>query len=428
MKHNITFILEKRKGLDGSPITEKVPLFADIRFAGSRIYYFTGFRIDVRNFDAEKQEAKRNSTGYEGKLKVQYNVINKRMTLIRAAMIELFDITSIAPDKKSIVARLDETCLKKKRVDISEAPEEISFFGLFEKYIRDTKLSEGRKRHHKSTLNHWKNFEKKQGFTITFENMNTDTLVAFEKFLLADKESPRGMNTLHAIFASTRAFWNYAIREFESKGIILHNPFKNYSIPAEVYGVPIYISKEERDMLFNAEIKVEKLARVRDIFIFQCLTGPRVGDLCKLTKANIIDGILSYIPRKTKDDKPVAVTVPLGKKAIEILSRYNIPDGRILPFISAVKYNKYLKELFEVVGLTRAVTRLNPISRQEEQVRLCDIASSHMGRRTFAGNLYSLVKDDVIGSMTGHVPGSKSFSRYHSVAPELQKQAITMID
>ena len=95
----------------------------------------------------------------------------------------------------------------------------------------------------------------------------------------------------------------------------------------------------------------EKLERVRDMFVFQCLVGTRVGDLCKLTKDNIHNGSLSYIQSKTKDDKPVTVTVPLHPNAVEIISRYDIPDGKLLPYISGQKYNVYLKELFAKVGL-----------------------------------------------------------------------------
>ena len=34
----------------------------------------------------------------------------------------------------------------------------------------------------------------------------------------------------------------------------------------------------------------------RDIFVFQCFIGCRVGDLMKMTKANIINGAIEYVP------------------------------------------------------------------------------------------------------------------------------------
>jgi hypothetical protein len=53
-----------------------------------------------------------------------------------------------------------------------------------------------------------------------------------------------------------------------------------------------------------------------------------------LTKSNIINGSIEYIPRKTKDELPIVVRVPLAAKAKAILDKYDIPDGSLLPFIS----------------------------------------------------------------------------------------------
>lgn len=43
---------------------------------------------------------------------------------------------------------------------------------------------------------------------------------------------------------------------------------------------------------------VLKLENQRDIFIFQSLIGCRVGDLYKMTKDNVINNAIEYIPRK----------------------------------------------------------------------------------------------------------------------------------
>ena len=426
MKHTLTFSPEKRKDKNGQLIQTNVPIFADIRFSGTRIFYFTGYRIDVNwdnkekskwNFDA--QQVRKNSSAMEGKESVLYTIVNQRLTRIEDKLNELF---KGVPDKRTIIDELDKACLK------SDAPKSevklLDFYAMWDKYAEESKFSYGRIKHIKSAKNHWKKFDKR----LKFKDFNSETLKSFEKFLLTDKKHPRGINTAHAIIKLTRAFWNYSKQDFLEKGITLHYPFENYDIPTEVYTRPIYITKEERDILYNFKPDTESLAKVRDIFVFQCLVGARVGDLCKLTTANVSNGILSYIPRKTKDDKPVVVTVPLSPKALEILSRYDLPDDRLLPFISDQKYNKYLKELFEKAKITRTITRLNPTTRKEEQVRICDIASSHMARRAFIGNLYGKVDSGIISSMSGHIQGSKAFTRYYDVSSELQQQAISLID
>lgn len=436
MKYNVKIAPERRKDKTGQIRIEDVPLFADIRFGGIRLFYFTGYRIDVEKFDTSTQRMKKNSTGREGSRKVQYNEINDRLNRIAAALTLHFQNRD-STTRQEVVDALDATIKKGKRpVPLLEKTD---FFSMFEHYINVTNVSAIRKRNIQSIVNHWKAYEADRNITISFEAITPDLLRDFERYLKAGspqyksrKEGgtpPKGINTVHKTLAMTRAFMNFARVELKRQGIDVKYPFGQGGdqIPGEIYGTPIYITSEERDKLFNAELSSDRLQRVRDIFVFQCLIGARVGDLCKLTKANIQDGAITYIPRKTKDGKPVNITIPLHPKAMEIIDRYNIPDGSLLPFITDQRYNDYLKELFREVGINRIVTRRNPTTGQEEQVKICDIASSHMARRTFVGNLYGKVDNGIIGSMTGHTPGSKAFSRYYDVSKDLQKDAISKL-
>ena len=430
MKYNVKFILEQRKDKKGVPdssgelplIVKKVPIFADIRYSGTRIYYFIGYRLDAANFDIVEQEARKNTSGYEGNKRIQYNEINKRIRKIKAELELFFADKSAVPDKVSITHLLDESCKK----SIKAEAQVLDFFELFEKYLGIINISEGRKRHFKTVKNHWKSFEKDRKKPITFTNFSIDTLRDFERYLATNKEKPKGRNTLHSILKMSRSFWSFAQTEMKSKGVLLPDLFgkDGYKIPAEVYGRPIYITDEERDLIYAANLEEDRLKWVRDIFIFQCHVGARVGDLFQFTKANVNNGVLSYIARKTKDHKPVSISIPLTDVAKEILSRYDLPDGKLLPFRSTIKYNEYLKDLFEKVGLTRIVTRPNPTTREPENVRICDIASSHMARRTFIGNKYGKISDGVITSMTGHVSDSRSLTRYYDVSDELKRKAL----
>ena len=53
---------------------------------------------------------------------------------------------------------------------------------------------------------------------------------------------------------------------------------------------------------------------------------------------------------------------------------------------------------------------------------LYEIASSHLARRTFVGNLYKQVKDpNLVGALSGHKEGSRAFARYREIDEELKK-------
>lgn len=439
MKHNVIIQIDTFRKKAGVFQETNLPINAKITFAGDRLNYFTGYRIDKINFDPkpgiENMYARKNTKGLEGKRVVPYSDINSRLKLIKATLTTLFAPLNVPPAKEVIIKTLDQACTKIEQVPADSS--ELAFLPMFQHYVNNSRLSKDRKKHAFSTINHWQRFADKKKLSLTFENISPDTLRAFEKFLLSEKvevkgtkekKPARGLNTLHSIFAITRTFYNHARKELAKQGVIIQYPFDVYKVPAEVYGTPIFLSLEERDFLFNFKVESDRLAQVRDVFIFQCSTGARIGDMIRWTKSNIRNNTLSYIARKTKEGHPVTVTVPLTAKAIDILSRYDMPDNRLLPFISEQKYNDYLKELFALAGLNRIVTRQHPTTREQENVKLCDIASSHIARRTFVGNMFGKKDSAIIASMSGHVANSKAFTRYYNISEDLQRSAIEAIE
>ena len=65
----------------------------------------------------------------------------------------------------------------------------------------------------------------------------------------------------------------------------------------------------------------------------------------------------------------------------------------------------------------------------EEKRPLNEIASSHLARRTFIGNLYKKVKDpNLVGSLSGHKEGSKAFARYRDIDEDMKKELVNLLD
>lgn len=435
MKHSVKISPERRKDKSGNLITTNVPIFADIKFSGNRLFYFTGYRVDTTKFNTEAQEVKKNASGREGSRIVSYSDMNRRFKAIKAAL-ELHFQSVSSSEKKEVVQILDDICYKSEQ---NKQDPETDFFVMFEKYIHDAEISDVRKRNIRTTLKHWRKYVKARRIDLQYKDIDLNLLNDFAGYIKKESTrpkaynskieilSPKSRNSVHKNMTITRAFWNYLRKTLKEKGLTLPELFgrNGYQLPGEVYGTPIYISNKERNILFCAELSSERLERVRDLFVFQCFVGMGVGDFVKLTKNNLQGNTITYIRQKTKKDRPETINIPLHPQAIEILKKYDLPDGRLLPFICDQRYNVYLKELFREVGLTRIVTRLNPHTEEPEQVRLCDIVSSHMARKTFAGNLYGKVDRSIITSMTGHSPNSKAFTRYYDVNKELQEQAIS---
>lgn len=289
---------------------------------------------------------------------------------------------------------------------------------------------------------------------LDFEMFTTDILEDYERFLRNEPEIfdkyprifeqypaetrkarksrrpfPKGDNTIINIFACLRTFFHWAIEE----GLTTNNPFVKYKgKTTEHYGTPYYITLEERDRIADFDLSANKsLAVQRDIFIFHCCIGCRISDLMRLTPANIINDAVEYIASKTKGERPNVIRVPLTQRAKDILDRYKGEDseGRILPFISSQKYNVAIKKIFKECGITRIVTILNPTTGEEEQRPINEIASSHLARRTFVGNLYKKVKDpNLVGALSGHKEGSRAFSRYRDIDDDMKKELIGLME
>jgi len=245
----------------------------------------------------------------------------------------------------------------------------------------------------------------------------------------------RGENTVVKLMKKFKTFFKW----LNEHSYTDNRPFEGLTLGSEIYGLPIYISIEERNHIadFNLSARPE-LEVQRDIFIFQCLVGCRVGDLMRLTQANVVYAkstnhwILTYIPHKTKDEKrQVNPRIPLSKRALNLIEKYkgSDPEGRLFPFISSDKYNEAIKKVFNVCGITRNVVVRNAKTGESEIKPISELASSHMARRTFAGVAYKKVKDpNVVAKMTGHVEGSKAFCRYRDIDDDMLKEVIDLIE
>lgn len=423
----------------------------DFTFGGKRLRFFTGYRIDADKWiDTKKtdpdtgelihiQQVKKNAYNKSGE---SYSEINKRLLLLKTTITKVYEEAVILGKTITVDSLRDDLrkALNEEKNPTEEVP--MDFFSVYQRYIDTLDVTPGRKKQIAAGRNHvqrYVNYTLKKK-SLEFDDITPGWLEKYWAYVMNDtqdneaykdlktKYKPRKkcQNSAIGVLRRLRAFLNWAALP-QNGGLVKVNPFNVFTLPAEQYGRPIYLTKEERDHLYEVEINNPRLERVRDIFVFQCLTGCRVGDLIKLKRDNIANGAIEYIPTKTKALRPTVVRVPLCDKALKILAKYDLPDGSLLPFITDQRYNEYIKELFklEEVGLNRLVTRLNPMTLEEEQVPLSEIATSHMARRTFVGTLHKQnVKNEIIASMSGHSKNSRAFSRYYDIDEATQNEVV----
>lgn len=371
-------------------------------------------------------------------------------------VIPLCNVEAIDITQSFIEIELD----KKRHPEKYAIAERKTFFELMNLYLQKRKLSEVRDTNFRVLVRALMRYElfvqqaEDKSFRLELNTLNKDIIEDIESFLRNEytlyeeypeiykqipaivnpqrrttKPQPRGNNTICALFNKLRAFINWCIKE----GEIQNNPFAGYDgTTTEKYGTPFYLTLDERNQIADFDLSQHPhLAIQRDIFIFQCLVGCRVSDLLKMKDANIMNDAIEYIPHKTKDERPVIVRVPLNERAKVLVSRYKGIDikNRLFPFISAQKYNDDIKDILRICDITRSVTILNPTTGKEEKRPINEVASSHMARRTFVGNLYKKVKDpNLVGSLSGHKEGSKAFARYREIDDDIKKELVNMIE
>lgn len=356
-------------------------------------------------------------------------------------------------DKKSFTKQWAQEVVMRyqfpeKYSQVKEEVKNNSLIVRYNEFLEKHKLSEWRIRGNRVVLRALQRFEIYKGYSLTLDNLTPDILQEFEIFLktehalwnnadyqkvyklFPEKRQPlqRGGNTISGIFTKLRTMVLWHI----NRNNTTNNPFSRggYKIEECKYGTPIYITIEERNRIYRTDFSNSpRLALYRDIFVFQCLVGCRVGDLFSFRKSNIINGALQYIPSKTMNDRAKTLLVPLNETAKEILSKYESEEERLFPYTYEQDYNKAIKEIFLAAGITRKVVIVNPTTGEEEIRPINEIASSHLARRTFVGNLYKKVKDpNLVGALSGHKEGSKAFARYREIDNDMKKELVSLLD
>lgn len=320
------------------------------------------------------------------------------------------------------------------------------------RYIAENTLADDSYKHHLGNIDKISRYERfqhevlhRRGFKLCIDTITADDLREFKSWLQEEHnlagqyplfykdvekqkyEQIRSENSITGYFYRIRTVVKWCIK----RGLTRNNPFDQYQITQPMYGDPFYLTLEERDRVYYADLSSLGATHpvYRDIFMFQCLIGCRVSDLNRLAKANVVDGCVEYIPQKTKMEHANTVRVPLNQKALDILERYKDLEDALLPRFSHFSYNKKIKEILKYVGIDRMVRVLDPKTREDVARPLYEVATTHMARKTFIGNLYKQVKDpNLIASMSGHSEGSRAFVRYRKIDDDMKKELVNLLD
>ncbi len=159
-------------------------------------------------------------------------------------------------------------------------------------------------------------------------------------------------NTIVKYFNNLKTILNYGIK----MDIVDKNPFNKYDGKISVSDAT-FLTVEELQRIEQKTFTIERLDKVKDIFLFSCYTGYAPVDACKLTSENVItDADKTSWIITTRQKTGTRSNVPVLPPVLRIIEKYKSKENTLIPSISNQKMNAYLKEIADLVGITKNLT------------------------------------------------------------------------
>lgn len=305
----LTFVYDRRgRGSRTNPAVVELSVYAD----GKRKYISTGVKLFPREW----------SDGEVRACHKDYKELNEQLHAFRSKALLL--INKMLKD-----GNLDLNALPSMMMDEMTQQETFTEY-CRERYALTRKgLRNGTQKHYKVFFTFMEEWNK----IVYFSDLTERNIMKMDEELERRglKESSR-----YNYHKKLKMFIRLAIED----GLIKRNPYSRVCIGrGEDNGIERTLTPEEFKAFETCLIPVEKLRRVRDLFVFQTYTMMAYADMAAFDykKCVVMNGQKVYRAKRKKTGQDF--TVVLLPKVIAILKRYKYK----LPIISNQKYNDELK-------------------------------------------------------------------------------------
>jgi len=364
----------------------------------------------------------------------------KGQAVVRGKSKDYYKINQMLIGQKQLVMEIIADLSQKGAFQLSDikkiykektSPIILGFFEIYDEFLmrRDVSMTRNGVKDYKTLRSHLVSFESYRKERIILREVDHVFFEEFEVFLstltIKSKSKDNGETIAKKYADSTisknlqilRLFLNFMVNQ----GLPVNPNYKKYKIRSNSQAALITLEADEYRLL-RVKVENERLENVRKLFVLQCATGLRFSDVIKIRKSHIRNNTIHLNSTKTRQK----LQIPLNGNAREILEEINFDTSKIA--ISNQKYNDYIKELCELVGIDQSIMKVSFRGNREEQQELkkFEIMSSHHGRRFFiTQNLINGVRPEVIMSMTGHVD-FRSFKKYIAITDQTRVNAMDL--
>lgn len=211
--------------------------------------------------------------------------------------------------------------------------------------------------HHQTLIKRIEQFNKIKVFSdFTYGN-----IVDFDSFL---KTTGSDRESLSDVTAYKRhSMLNSYIKEAINRGLCKYNPYGSFKPKKGKSKDPVYLTEFELEAIMKCKIENVaeggRLAKVKDVFVFQCLTGLSYIDVANLNDEDIkgaFDGNQWVMTKRQKTNVNSNIRLLDIPKAILEKYKGKQKNGKCLPVVSNQKMNEYLKEIATICGINKRLT------------------------------------------------------------------------
>lgn len=373
-----------------------VPLVCRITYLGKRKPFATGIFVNPDNWNNTLQKVVPPD--------VDNTQINTQLSLIKQEINQAFLFLQVQNDDFDV----DDIYLKYKGEDVKPAKSLMEVFELHNSRMEKLIGKEYSKSTHSKFIEAKQHTEDFLYYTtkkrnIQLEDISLKFLQDFDFYLKTQKNFKQ--ITINKSIQRISKIIKLALAE----GFLVTNPFILYK-PKKVINNITYLTPEELSSLENHKFSQKRLEQVRDMFVFCCYTGLPYQEMASLKAKHIVkkfDNKLWIDMYRQKTKKQFAL--PLLPKALEILDKYK-SDKELLPIISNQKFNSYIKEVAEIIGIEKKLTH-------------------HIARKTFATTvlLYNDVPMEIVSELLGHSKMSITQEHYGKVVQKKVSQHMSLL-
>lgn len=347
-----------------------------------------GERIHPKHWDETKQKVRKT---YQG-----YSVFNFQLEKLVAEVNEAFRLAKLSGNQFS----LDD--IKKSLLTKSTLIEKETFKDIFQKWIDSKKLTAKALsiKNYKVLLTSLTEFEKNNYLKLDISKFDKNFLTLYLNYLI--EFNKLSDNTIATRFKTLKTFLHWAT-ENEYPTNQAFRSFKSVS-----FKTPDTIALSQTELLELSKFNSipERLIQVRDVFLFGCYTGLRYSDIQALRPESIVkSGTGQYMVSITVIKTRKKLDIPLNTEAMKLIKKYEGSFNHCLPVISNQKSNLYLKELFQLYGMTakKTLVTFSGSTRKETDYHKYELITTHTARRTFATlSIEKGMRIDMLSKFLGH--------------------------